>query len=207
MHYKLTDEIISLSTSKYWESAKREWSFEFAYYSENLETCLCGHYPIKNICVIKNSTNAKSTEVGNCCINKFLGIDDGNKIFTSIKRLKEDITKSISAEVIDYLKEKKLLTDFEYKFYTDTFRKRKLSEKQLEIRERINQKFLDVTSYESNSHFSRINMVLKWAETKSGFDTKFVVALRDSCQRKGKLTDGQKSALENIITKFKIKNE
>ena len=130
MHYKLTDEIISLSTSKYWESAKREWNFEFAYYSENLETCLCGHYPIKNICVIKNSTNAKSTEAGNCCSNKFLGIDDGNKIFTSIKRLKEDITKSISAEVIDYLKEKKLLTDFEYKFYTDTFRKRKLSEKQ-----------------------------------------------------------------------------
>lgn len=204
MHYKLTSEIVNLSTSKNWDSAKREWTFDFAYYSDSLETCLCGHYPIKNICVIKNVTNDISTEVGNCCINKFLGIDDGNKIFTSIKRLKEDISKSISAEVIDYMKEKKLLNNFEYEFYTDTFRKRKLSEKQLEVREKINRKFLNATSYELNSQFRKINIVLKWAETKNDFDTSFILSLRDSCRRNGKLSDKQKMALENIIEKFKI---
>ena len=187
MHYKLTSEIINLSTTKNWDSAKREWTFNFAYYSDSLETCLCGHYPIKNICVIKNATNDISTEVGNCCINKFLGIDDGNKIFTSIKRLKEDITKSISAEVIDYMKEKKLLNNFEYEFYKDTFRKRKLSEKQLEIRDKINRKFLNATSYELNSHFRKINIVLKWAEDKSEFDISFILSLRDSCRRNGKV--------------------
>jgi hypothetical protein len=204
MHYKLTSEIINLSTAKNWDSAKQEWTFDFAYYSDSLETCLCGHYPIKNICVIKNGTNDISTEVGNCCINKFLGIDDGNKIFTSIKRLKEDISKSISAEVIDYMKEKKLLNNFEYKFYKDTFRKRKLSEKQVEVREKINRKFLNATSYELNSHFRKINIVLKWAENKSEFDSTFILSLRDSCRRNGKLTDNQKVALENIISRFKI---
>lgn len=206
MHYKLTSEIINLSTAKNWEGAKQEWTFDFAYYSDSLETCLCGHYPIKNICVIKNATNGISTEVGNCCINKFLGIDDGNKIFTSIKRLKEDISKSMSAEVIDYMREKKLLNSFEYSFYMDTFRKRKLSEKQTEIRERINKKFLNATSYELNSHFRKINTVLKWAEGKTDFDTSFILSLRDSCRRNGKLTDKQKSALENIIIKFKIES-
>ena len=108
MHYKLTDEIIALSDSKIWNFAKLEWDFNFAYYSEDLQTCLCGHYPIKNICVIRNKNNSNQTEVGNCCINKFLGIEDGNKIFTSIKKLKEDNSKSMSAEVIDYIYSKNL---------------------------------------------------------------------------------------------------
>lgn len=105
MHYKLTDEIIKLSVSSYWNDAKLEWNFEYAYQSEEPQTCLCGHYPIRNICVIRNQDNSNETEVGNCCINKFLGIEEGNKIFTSISRLKEDITKSMSAEVLDYLNE------------------------------------------------------------------------------------------------------
>jgi len=204
MHFKLTEEILKLSNSKFWESAKHEWSFEYAYYSDELQTCLCGHYPIKNICVIKNVKNNNATEVGNCCINKFLGIDDGNKIFVSIKRLKEDLSKSMSAEVLDYLNSKKILSMFEYDFYTDIIRKRNLTQKQLEIKKRINKKLIDFTSYETNSHFSRINIVLKWAEKNSWFDTNFIQSLKSACERNGKLTEKQKSALENIITKLKI---
>lgn len=204
MHYKLTQEIIKLSESDYWHSAKNEWNFEYAYYSDELQRCLCGHYPIKNVCVIKNTINNRHTEVGNCCVNKFLGIDEGNKIFTSIKRLKEDPTKSMSPEVLEYLFNKKVLTDFEYKFYLDTIRKRKFSYKQLEIRKKINQKLIDFTSYESNSNFSRINLVLKWAEENTWFDTSFVHSLKQNCERRGKLTENQSKALENIIKKLKI---
>lgn len=204
MHYKLTEEIISLSDSTTWDFAKLEWSFEFAYYAEDLQTCLCGHYPIKNICVIRNTKNSNQTEVGNCCINKFLGIEDGNKIFTSIKKLKDDISKSMSAEVVNYIYGKKGISDFEYKFYKDIYRKRNLSLKQLEIKNRINNKFLAFTSYETNSHFNRINLVLKWAENNTWFDTNFVQSLKKSCERKGKLSDSQKATLENIITKLKI---
>ena len=114
MYYKLTEEIIDLSESDQWDFAKLEWSFEFAYYSDESQSCLCGHYPIRNICVIKNKKNHKITEVGNCCINKFLGIEDGNKIFTSIKKLKDDNSKSMSAEVLDYIYHKNGISDFEY---------------------------------------------------------------------------------------------
>ncbi|WP_055445532.1 hypothetical protein [Lacinutrix himadriensis] len=204
MHYKLTEEIIKLSNSDIWKKAKLEWVFEYAYYSEDLERCLCGHYPIKNVCVIKNTFNKTQTEVGNCCVNKFLGIEDGNKIFTSIKKLKIDKSKSMSPEVLEYLRKKKVLSDFDYTFYSDTIRKRKLSEKQLVIRERINQKLIDFTSYESNSNFTRINLVLKWAEDNSWFDKSFVNSLKSSCEKKGKLSEKQTLALENIIKKMKI---
>lgn len=204
MHYKLISEILKLSKSDYWDSAKNEWNFEYAYYSEELQTCLCGHYPIKNICVLKNVINNSQTEVGNCCVNKFLGIDEGNKIFTSIKRLKEDPAKSMSPEVLEYLFNKKVVSDFEYRFYLDTIRKRKLSFRQLEIREKINQKLIDFTSYESNSNFSRINLVLKWAENNAWFNTNFIHSLKQSCEKNGKLSDNQSKALENIITKLKI---
>ncbi len=204
MHFKLTEEIIKLSNSDTWNNAKLEWNFEYAYYSEDLQTCLCGHYPIKNICVIKNKENRNETEVGNCCVNKFLGIEEGNQIFASIKKLKNDLSKSMSPQVLDYLRKKKVLTDFDYSFYADTIRKRKLSNKQLAIRERINQKLIDFTSYESNSNFSRINLVLKWAEDKSWFDKTFILSLKSSCEKKGKLSEKQTVALENIITKLKI---
>ncbi len=75
MEYQLIEEIISRSHSNDWNSAKNEWSFEYVYQSEEKETCLCGHHPIINICVLKNSINNNETEVGNCCVNKFLGID------------------------------------------------------------------------------------------------------------------------------------
>jgi len=204
MHYKLTKEIIKLSESDYWHSAKEEWSFQHAYYAEETQTCLCGHSPIRNICVIQNTQNNNHTEVGNCCINKFLGIEEGNKIFTSIKRLKDDPSKSMSTEVLEYLNEKSVLSEFEYKFYKDTIRKRKLSTKQLAIRERINRKLLDFTSYESNSNFSRINLVMKWAENRVGFDTSFIKSLQKSCEKNGKLSEKQSQALENIIKKWKI---
>lgn len=204
MHYKLTEEIIALSDSQAWNFAKLEWDFNFAYYSEDLQTCLCGHYPIRNICVIRNKKNSNQTEVGNCCINKFLGIEDGNKIFTSIKKLKDDNSKSISAEVIDYIYNKNGISDFEYKFYVDIHRKRNLTPKQLEIKVRINDKFLAFTSYETNSHFNRINLVLKWAENNLWFGKDFILSLKKNCERNGKLSEKQKMALENIITKFKI---
>lgn len=204
MHFKLTEEILKLSNSDLWDNAKLEWNFEFAYYSDSPQNCLCGHYPINNICVIKNSENNNETEIGNCCVKKFLKIEDGDKIFSTIKRLKSDKTKSMSLEVLEYLRKKKVLTDFDYNFYSDTIRKRKLSEKQLAIRIRINQKLIDFTSYETNSHITRINLVLKWAEDNPWFDNTFLNSLKSNCETKGSLTEKQSLALENIISKFQI---
>lgn len=204
MHYKLIEEIIDLSVAKDWNFAKLEWNFDFAYYADELQRCLCGHYPIRNICVIKNTKNTAVTEVGNCCINKFLGIEDGNKIFSSIKKVKEDIKSSMSSEVVEYLYRKKGITEFEYKFYKSIHRKRVLSPKQRDLKEKVNRKFLNFTSYETNSHFNKINLVLKWAEDNPLFDSDFVYSLKKSCQKTGFLTENQIKGLNNIIEKFKI---
>ena len=204
MHYKLTEEILNLSESKEWDFAKLEWSFEFAYYAEELQKCLCGHYPIKNICVIKNRRNSSVTEVGNCCINKFLGIDEGNKIFSSIKKLKDSETASMSSEVIEYIYKKKGISDFEYNFYKSIYRKRIMSDKQWDIKKRINQKFLNFTRYETNSHFNKINLVLKWAQTNISFNTDFVLSIKECCRKNGRLTEKQLESLNKIISSFKI---
>jgi len=204
MGFKLIDEIIIRSVSDSWETARKEWFFENAYQSEEPETCLCGHFPIINICVIKNTRNGNCTEVGNCCINKFLDIDEGNKIFSSVNRLKKDISKSMSFEALQYLNEKGILDNFEFEFYSSIIRKRKLSDKQISIKERINQKFIDFTSYEANSVLSKINTVLAWADKNKHFETTFVKSLKDSFSKKGKLSEKQTKALENIINKFRI---
>lgn len=204
MHYKLTEEIIALSNSDHWESAKREWDFVYAFMSEEFQTCLCGHYPIKEICVLKNSINNNETEVGNCCVNKFLGIENANKIFSSVKRIKEDISRSMSPEVLDYLFEKGAITQFEYDFYTDVIRKRNFSAKQLEIKKRINHKLIAFTSYEANSNFNKINKVLRWSEKHPSFDTSFILSLKQSCTRNGRLTEKQAKGLDKIIETWKI---
>lgn len=204
MHYKLAEEIIALSESNYWDLAKREWEFVYAFMSDEFQTCLCGHYPIKEICVLKNSINNNETEVGNCCVNKFLGIENANKIFISVKRIKEDITRSMSAEVLGYLFEKSAITQFEFDFYTDVIRKRNFSAKQLEIKKRINNKLIAFTSYEANSNFNKINKVLRWADGYTSFDTSLIISLKQSCIRNGKLTDNQMKALDRIIERWKI---
>lgn len=204
MHFNLSTEIVNRSVSNQWDTAKLEWNFEYLYVSDELQTCLCGHYPIKNICVIRNRKNHSETEVGNCCVNKFLGIDSGNKILDSIKRLKNDLSKSMSAEVLEYLKDKSVISDWDYEFYTDTLRKRVMTSKQLEHRERINQKLIDFSSGEVGSALGRIHSVLKWAQDRLDFDTTFIGSIKKSCEKTGKLSEAQNRALDNIIKKFKI---
>ncbi len=79
-----------------------------------------------------------------------------------------------------------------------------MSDKQWDIKKRINQKFLNFTSYETNSHFNKINLVLKWAQTNITFNTDFVQSIKKSCQKNGRLTEKQLESLNKIISAFKI---
>ena len=198
MEYKLIDEILKLSNSLEWVIARKEWNFELVYQSENYETCLCGHHPIINICVIKNKLNGITTEVGNCCINKFLGIDEGNRIFDSVNKLKKDKTKSLNIDALLYINKLGQLTDYEYKFYSDIMRKRKLSEKQLNLKIKINEKFLDFTSFEHNLTSSKLDKVIKWAEENQQNAT-YVLSLKSYFEKNNKLSEKQTNALNKIV--------
>lgn len=139
--YQLTAAIIALSRAKNWDQAKLEWLLAEIYFEETPQTCLCGHFPIIEICVLNNKLNGNTAEVGNCCVKKFVGLPS-DKIFQAVKRVKKDIAKSLNAETIEHAYNKGWIDDWERKFYFDIMRKRVLSKKQDTIKERINRTVL-----------------------------------------------------------------
>lgn len=161
MEYKLKESILKLSKSQNWEIAKKEWNFEYAYNSLDAKTCMCGKFPIKNICLIRNTITNELAEVGNLCIDKFLGIEDGRSIFVAIKKITHDINKSISKKALEYYKDKLEMTEKEYNFYNQILRKRKLSYKQLNWKRSLNRRFISLTKCEENAHLSEILNYMK----------------------------------------------
>lgn len=138
--YQLITELIKLSSSQKWDEAKLEWQLIDVEKVEDAESCLCGHYPILEICTIKNIKTTKSARVGNCCVKKFNNQSD--KIFKAISRIKKDKTKSLNAETIDFAFGKKYISEWERNFYFDVMRKRNLYPKQIAKKESINGKVL-----------------------------------------------------------------
>ena len=139
--YKLTEEILKRSQSKIWDMAKMEWSLYQIYEAEEPETCLCGHFPIIEICTLQNKINSNFATVGNCCVKKFIGLPS-DLIFQAVKRVRMDNQKSLNAEAIQHAYDKGWINEWEYKFSIDTMRKRNLSGKQLQTRMKVNEKML-----------------------------------------------------------------
>ncbi|ADN78387.1 hypothetical protein [Geobacter sulfurreducens] len=139
--YKLTQEIIRLSYSKVWDIAKLEWVLFEIYEADEPDTCLCGHFPIIEICNLQNKVNGQFATVGNCCVKKFIGLPS-DLIFQAVKRVRKDKQKSLNAEAIHHAYQKKWINEWEYKFSIDTMRKRNLTDKQMQTRMKINEKMM-----------------------------------------------------------------
>jgi len=139
--YKLTEEILNRSQSKIWDIARMEWGLSQIYEAEAPETCLCGHFPIIEIGILRNKLNTQFATVGNCCVKKFIGLPS-DLIFQAVKRVRKDNQKSLNAEAIQHAYENGWINEWEYNFSIDTVRKRKLSGKQLQTRIRVNEKML-----------------------------------------------------------------
>ncbi|MFH5805980.1 hypothetical protein [Alienimonas sp. DA493] len=137
---QLAEAIIALSHADDWEEAKREWSLAKVYEAEEPETCLCGKYPILEICILHNRLNHELATVGNHCVKKFLELES-DKIFSAIKRVRRENKRALNAEAVEYGHNKGWINAWERSFYLDTMRKRNLSEKQRAKRVQINEKF------------------------------------------------------------------
>ena len=122
-----------------WDAAKLEWQLAEVYEADEPETCLCGHFPIIEICVLSNSVNGNTATVGNCCVKKFIGLPS-DKIFQAVKRVRKDNEKSLNAEAIQYAFEKNWINEWEKDFYFDIMRKRNLTSRQLSKKIQINEK-------------------------------------------------------------------
>jgi len=138
---QLKREILLRSRSQDWEAAKSEWRLVDVSEADEPETCLCGHYPIIELCAIHNGVTGKSTTVGNVCVKRFLGLRS-DLVFASIKRIRKDEEKGINAHAASLFFQRGILNQWEYDFSQDTFKKRNLTDKQLAKRVDINRKIL-----------------------------------------------------------------
>ena len=138
---QLKAKILKLSHATVWEMAKKEWKLVEISEADEPETCLCGHFPIIELCTIHNNTTHKSVDVGNICVKRFLGFRS-DLIFASLKRIRKDMTKSIGADAAVFFHERSVINGWEYEFQQNTVRKRHLSPKQQTTRQTINEKVL-----------------------------------------------------------------
>ena len=141
-NFKLLQEnILALSSASDWETARKEWKLIDIMEVDEPETCLCGHFPIIEVCTIKNNVTGNVADVGNRCVKRFLGFRS-DLIFTAIKKIRKDNTKSLNAGAIAFFMSMNAISKWEYGFLQYTMRKRELSNKQLETRVKINNKIL-----------------------------------------------------------------
>lgn len=124
------------------EEIKDEWVFECIEKLDEPESCLCGHFPIINSCVMRNKHNGTYIRVGNVCVNKFFK-QDFSYIFADIAKLERDITSSIHDKTRKYCLEKKFISPWENNFLSSRKGKRKASFKQEQKKRDINIKILD----------------------------------------------------------------
>lgn len=139
--YQLTQRILGLSEAKQWALARAEWDLHEIYFVDEPTTCLCTHFPIIEVCVLHNRLNGKLAEVGNVCVNKFLGLPS-KIIFDGLKRVAKDGSKTLNASAVHYAYRKGWVNDWEYGFLNSTARKKLLTGKQLAKREDINRRVL-----------------------------------------------------------------
>jgi len=136
--FQLTAEIVQRSVANTWDEAKLEWSLHEVYEADEPETCLCGHFPIIELCVLSNRRNGEYATVGNCCVKKFIGLPS-DLIFQAVKRVRKDPTKSLNAEAVDHAYQRRWINEWEKDFYFDIMRKRNLTARQASKKQQINE--------------------------------------------------------------------
>jgi hypothetical protein len=136
---RLAEAIVDLSCATNFESAVMEWNIEDIWKSDEPSTCLCGHNPIHEHCLLRNVRNGNAALVGNVCVTRFMGIES-KPLFDSFKRVAKDSSKSLSEVALTMLFDHYLITQWEFNFYCSILGKRSLSAKQRAKKEEINRK-------------------------------------------------------------------
>ena len=135
---RLKAHILPLSRSQMFDVARTEWDLVSVEITEEFDHCPCGQ-EIKEHCYITNRITGQSTYVGNVCINRFIGIDTGN-LFDGLKRIAKDPYANANLDVIEHGHKMGYIYETEYAFLVSTRLKRKLSDKQLEWKRKINRR-------------------------------------------------------------------
>jgi hypothetical protein len=104
-------------------------------------TCLCGHFPIIEHCVLRNCKTGKKTVVGNCCVKKFMGLSE-ELLFRLLRRIRRNPKTALNEKEIERVYGIGWITDWERRFCLSTRTKQNPTPKQENIRLEINRKLL-----------------------------------------------------------------
>ena len=145
---KFKAEILSLSRSSEWLEAKPEWELHLVYLDTE-RACVCGHQPIKQICVIRNRENRHQAEVGNVCVHNFMQLAS-RRIFAVLRRVRTEITKSLNPAALDLLTRRGVINSTECHDYLQYWRRRtNLTTRQRTQKIEINQRALNYMERET----------------------------------------------------------
>jgi hypothetical protein len=147
---KLKAHILPLSNASEFDDAKNEWRLVGIEVHDEFDNCPCGQ-EIKELCFIENQLNGNKTYVGNVCVNRFIGIDTGN-LFAGLKRIIDDDTANANEDLIINAYKLGYIFEKEYNFLMQTRLKRKLSDKQLEWKRKINRRITNQTVVRKNAN-------------------------------------------------------
>lgn len=145
---KFKAAILELSESTEWLEAKPEWELHLVYLDSE-RACVCGHQPIKQICVIKNRENRNEAEVGNVCVHNFMQLAS-RRIFAVLRRVRAEITKSLNPAALDLFARRGVISRSEHDEYLEYWRKRtNMTIQQRTQKIEINRRVVDYIDRES----------------------------------------------------------
>lgn len=125
-----------------WTLCKNEWRVNDIYRVGEEQVCLCGHHPIFQICELKNEVTTQRADVGNVCVQKFIGLKS-KRLFAALKRVELDPTRSLNKEALDLYTHLRVIGAQEAEEYLSFYRKRKgVSEDQMKFKVAINEKII-----------------------------------------------------------------
>ncbi len=138
----LAEALTDLSSCRDWEQAKREWELEAVHLldaDDEPRRCLCSHYPIRELCTLRNRETGHRATVGNKCVRQFLDLDDADDIVASLRRVRDrPDSASMSAAAARFAYGRGWLTDWELTFCLNIAGRRRLSGPQRSKRSQIN---------------------------------------------------------------------
>jgi hypothetical protein len=135
---QLKAEMIARSRDKDWDQVKLEWDLEDVFRVADERDCLCGHNPILQICTLRNQLTRQIAEVGNVCVERFLGMRS-KRIFSAIKRIRDDINRSLNKEAIEMFLKLRVVKHQDADEYLLFYRRRKnVTNEQRELRQIVN---------------------------------------------------------------------
>lgn len=132
---RLIAELLKRSESKDWATARAEWEYFSSEVLEGYETCLCGQYPIRELCWMRNRSTNEVAAIGNVCVLYFVDRDLAG-LFSSIKRVTEEKDKKLDWRLVESAWRAGVITRFDLEWYSETFSKRR-SDGRVSINNRI----------------------------------------------------------------------